>query len=194
MDLHIQEEAPQDLEDYGRVSIAFTVDRVLESVQQGYNGLEGIALVEKRLETPYVKDIDAYDGSPERWRRRWDLSNWGILSGYIDGERVGGAVVAYNTDGVNTLEGRSDLAALWDFRVRPDLRGRGIGVRLFERAESWAAARGCRLFKVETQNNNVAACRFYAARGCHLGLINRYAYEELPQETELTWYKELNGV
>ena len=191
MDLEIREEAPNDLEDYGRVPIAFTVDRVLQPVLRGSNGLGGVALVERQVEPPYVKDYDA-DGGPERWRR-WDLGNWGILSGYIDGERAGGAVVAYNTDGVNALEGRGDLAALWDIRVRPDLRGRGIGGRLFERAEGWAAARGCRLFKVETHNNNVAACRFYAARGCRLGLIHRYAYEELPQETELTWYKELNG-
>ena len=53
---------------------------------------------------------------------------------------------------------------------------------------------GCKQLKIEAQNNNVPACRFYAARGCHLGAIDRYAYAHNPRladETMLIWYLEL---
>ena len=51
--------------------------------------------------------------------------------------------------------------------------------------------RKCRTMKVETQNINVPACRLYAKHGFALGVINRHAYAELPDEVELTWYKRL---
>ena len=89
------------------------------------------------------------------------------------------------------LEGRKDLAVLWDIRVVPERRGCGVGAALFARAERWAAERGARRLKIETQNVNVAACRFYASRGCHLGAIHRFAYRDLPDETQLLWYKDL---
>ena len=64
----------------------------------------------------------------------------------------------------------------------------------FCRAAEWAKAGGCSQLKVETQNINVAACKFYASRGCHLGAINRYGYvncEEAKHEVMLLWYVEL---
>jgi GNAT superfamily N-acetyltransferase len=60
---------------------------------------------------------------------------------------------------------RSDLAVLWDIRVQPERRGRGVGKALFYASVDWACRRGCRQLKVETQNVNVAACRFYASQG-----------------------------
>lgn len=45
--------------------------------------------------------------------------------------------------------------------------------------------------KIETQNTNAPACRFYARRGCVLRAIRRFAYPLLPNEVELLWYKEL---
>lgn len=47
------------------------------------------------------------------------------------------------------------------------------------------------MIKVETQNINVPACRLYSKCGCVLGLMNRNAYEEFPDEVELLWCKEL---
>jgi hypothetical protein len=52
-------------------------------------------------------------------------------------------------------------------------------------------ARECRQLKVETQNINVPACRFYARQGCVLGVIDRFAYPTLPDEVQLLWYKDL---
>jgi hypothetical protein len=55
----------------------------------------------------------------------------------------------------------------------------------------WAQKRNCRLLKADTQNINVPACRLYSKLGCVLGVINRYAYVDFPDEVELVWYKEL---
>jgi GNAT superfamily N-acetyltransferase len=90
------------------------------------------------------------------------------------------------------LEGRSDLAVLWDIRVADDVRSRGVGTRLFSAAAEWAQSRGCSSLKIETQNINVPACGFYARMGCTLGAINRFAYTDLPDEVQLVWYRHLN--
>ena len=66
-------------------------------------------------------------------------------------------------------------------------RGRVAGRALFEAATRGARQRGCRLLLIETQNVNVPACRFYAAQGCTLGAIDRFAYADLPDETQLIW-------
>jgi GNAT superfamily N-acetyltransferase len=89
------------------------------------------------------------------------------------------------------LEGRNDLAVLWDIRVAPEFRGQNIGSTLFAAAQAWALARGARQLKVETQNINVPACRFYARQGCVLRAIERLAYPELPDEIQMLWYKDL---
>jgi GNAT superfamily N-acetyltransferase len=89
---------------------------------------------------------------------------------------------------------REDVAALWDIRVHPDERRRGIGSKLFEYAADWARRKGCRQLKIETQSVNVPACRFYAKQGCQLGAIHRYGYAGCPDvahEVMLLWYLEL---
>ncbi len=45
--------------------------------------------------------------------------------------------------------------------------------------------------KIETQNNNMGACCFYHAQGCILTAIHRFAYRELPEETQLIWHKPI---
>jgi GNAT superfamily N-acetyltransferase len=71
------------------------------------------------------------------------------------------------------------------------LRGGGVGSLLFGAVEDWARRRGCAQLKIETQNINVPACHFYARMACTLGSIDRHAYPELPEETQLVWYKDL---
>lgn len=176
------------LREYGAVPIAFEVRAVFDVAERG----GGFVLTERALDTPYVKDYDAVRGEePSRWAERFDVSGWGVLAARAGGRRVGGAVLAFDTPGLDMLEGRSDLAVLWDIRVSPEARGRGVGAALFAAAEAWARARGCRRLKVETQNINVPACRFYARRGCALTAVRRDAYPGLPGEVQLLWCKEL---
>jgi GNAT superfamily N-acetyltransferase len=195
MSLDIRHEVctPGVLGEHGRISIAFVVDRILE-VTLAEGGLGGMSLTETPVADPYVKDYDAIAGEgPARWAERFDISHWGMTGAYRDGVRVGGAVIAFRTAGLCMLGGRDDLAVLWDIRVAPGQRGAGAGSALFRAAEGWAGARGCRLLKIETQNVNTAACRFYQKMGCTLGAIDRFAYPELPGEVQLLWWKALQA-
>ena len=186
--VEVTEEPASALADFARIPISFEVRSVLDVADDA----GGFALTERGLPIPWVKDYDAIGGEgPTRWALRFDVSNWGFLAARVDGRLVGAAAIAFDTPGVDMLEGRRDLAVLWDLRVAPDTRGQGVGSALFRAAEAWARARGCTQLKIETQNINVPACRFYAARGCMLGAANRSAYPGLPDEIQLLWYKTL---
>jgi GNAT superfamily N-acetyltransferase len=177
------------LRSYAPIPIAFEVRSIVEINDNDWT------LSERTIDIPWIKDYDDFtDERPPRWLERFDLSNWGLLVAWIDGRRVGGAVVAFDTPGVNMLEGRNDLAVLWDIRVAPEARGSGVGSALFAAVEGWARERGCRELKIETQNINVGACRFYERQGCRLGAVNRHAYPELPDEVQMLWYKDLPDV
>lgn len=188
MAVDVREESAAALPELARIPIWFEVRSVLDVADDA----GGFDLSERSLDAPWVKDYDAIGGEgPTSWADRFDLSRWGFLSARVDGRMVGAAAVAFDTPGVDMLEGRRDLAVLWDLRVAPDARGQGVGSALFRAAEEWARARGCTRLKIETQNVNVPACSFYAAQGCVLGAANRSAYPALPDEIQLLWYKEL---
>lgn len=188
MKIEIVEAPIASVADLARVPIAFTVDRVLDIEERD----DGFVLTGRTLDAPWVKDYDAIPGEgPASLAVRFDLSRWGLIVARTDGRLVGGAVIAFDTPGVDMLRGRRDLAVLWDLRVAPEVRERGVGAALFRAAEAWAAARGCTALEVETQNINAAACRFYARMGCALVSIDRHAYPALPHEIQLIWRKEL---
>ena len=189
----IREEPPTlaTLQEYGKVSIAFLVESRFR-VAAIHNGLGGWLLTEEAVEHPWVKDYDARDGEgPSRWGSRFDISNWGVLSVFQGAKRVGGAVIAFDTRGIVMLEESHALAVLWDIRVRPENRRNGIGSLLFPHVVSWARSRRCTHLKVETQDINVPACKFYARMGCELRAIHADAYPELPDESQLLWYRRL---
>jgi ribosomal protein S18 acetylase RimI-like enzyme len=185
--IDIIEETMSSLAAHAAIPIAFRVERVLDVTPSA----EGFSTVERTLDSTYVKDYDVIE-HPRDWLR-FDTSKWGLLAAYSDRQRVGGAIVALDTPGVDLLEGRSDLAVLWDIRVVPDRRGHGIGTALFRAAEAFAAARGCSDLKTETQNTNVPACRFYQRQGCVLRTVNRFSYPALPDEIQLIWMKSLRS-
>jgi GNAT superfamily N-acetyltransferase len=186
MNIEVIEE-PVDLAEYAAIPIAFEVRERFDVVSE----TDGTVRLEaRRVAVPYVKDYDEVN-HPNGWTERFDLSNWGFFSAFSGGQRVGRAAVAWKTPSLELLEGRSDLAEVWDIRVAPSARRRGVGSALFDAAVTWASVRGCRQLEVETQNVNVPACRFYARRGCVLRAAHRGAYPELPDEIQLLWFKNL---
>jgi len=175
---------------HGMVSIAFTVDRVVDLTTLAV-GSNPAGMQDSPVAVPYLKDYDAVQSNdPSSWPLRFDLTNWGLLGAYDGTRRIGGAVLAYDTPGFDLLSQEHD-ALLWDLRVTPDHRGRGVGTALFAAVESWARRRECHRLLVETQDSNPRACRFYAARGCTLVRITRGAYVDFPAETQLLWAKSL---
>jgi GNAT superfamily N-acetyltransferase len=186
--IEIIEESSADLSGYERVPIAFEVRSRYEV--NAMSGGGGFQLVEKPA-GPFIKDYDAHE-RPATLTKRFDLSNWGFFAAFNAGMRVGGAIVAWNTHGVEMLEGRDDIVCLWDIRVLPDQRGYGIGRQLFAFVETWAKHRRCTLLKVETQDINVPACKFYENLGCELLAVDENAYPDELNEIQLLWYKRLS--
>jgi GNAT superfamily N-acetyltransferase len=190
--VQITEVQVTELDEYASISIAFEVPVVFDVLEQG-GDVSDVVLSERVLGAPYVKDYDSIKGdAPNEWPIRFDVSNWGFLVAHIDGRRVGGAAIAFDTPGVDMLDGRRDVAVLWDIRIAAEARRAGVGSALFRRVEAWARVRGCRRLEIETQNINVPACRFYARQGCTLGAVNRSAYPDLPNEIQLIWFKDLS--
>ena len=191
MPVKIIEVGSERLWEYASIPSKVKVTQRLE-VDLVQGGLGGMLLNLVTVEKPYIKDYDAYGEIPTDWTRKFEVSNWGLFLAK-EGERLcGGAAVAFNTPGVNMLEERSDLAVLWDIRVVP--ASRGAGIPLFRYAAEWSRKHGCRQMKIETQNVNVPACRFYQRMGCSLGEIRRFGYAAVPEvagEVMLNWYLDL---
>ena len=190
--LAVRPESIADLDRHGEISIEFEV-RTIFDVELLEGGIGGVLLTEQTVEDPWVKDYDAADGGPARWASRFDVGSWGLLGAYEGDRRVGGAVIAFDAPNLHMLRGRRDLAVLWDLRVAPGDRGAGAGAALFESAVAWALERGCRGLEVETQQINVGACRFYHRMGCSLAAVDRFAYADLPDETQLIWHRDLDA-
>lgn len=183
-------EAPLSrLAELAEVSIAFESSSVLE-IAPADGG--AFTLREISLEAPLSKDYDLLpDNHPRDWLQRFDTRNWGLLFAVEAGRKLGAAVIAFQTPAVEMLEGRADLAVLWDIRVQPGWRGKGIGNALFQAVLEWAKKRVCTELKIETQNNNPAAVRFYIKQGCELRRVVDNAYPGLPGEQMLLLYKRL---
>jgi ribosomal protein S18 acetylase RimI-like enzyme len=208
--IEITEAGPSDLEAYGAVPTAFTVDALfaVHDPAPGTRAGGGAArLVHRPVARPYVKDYDAAPGlAPQAWPARFDVSSWGVLvARAAGGERIGGAVVVPEARTVLDVDGLEydvgdDAAVLWDLRVAPAWRrrpgsgGGGVGSTLFRAACAWAHARGATTLLIETQSTNVPACRFYARHGCTLVAARRGMYPApLDAEVQLVWRRPLPG-
>ena len=188
MNIAIRLETANDLQGYAQVPMVLTVrSRYRAELVDG--GLGGWTLNEEPVYPPYDRDDSELD-SPTRWLRH-DISNWAFFAAYEGQHRVGGAIVAWNSPGLHMLEARTDLAVLWDIRVRREYRRSGIGSQLFDKCAEWARRKECSRLKIETQDINVAACRFYAAKGCELRGIHHGMYSEYPNDVQFLWYLNL---
>ena len=189
MSITIKEVTKGQLKEYAQIPMWFKVMSKYE-LEKINGGLGGILLKEVPVEE-YVKDLGEYD-KPLEWGQEFDISNWGIFIAYDRDIPIGGATLVYNTEGVNMLDNRKDMTVLWDIRVAPEYKSRGVGTQLFSYAKEWSVRHNCKQMKIETQNNNVLACKFYAKQGARLGQINEYAYYgEDDDEVMLIWYLDL---
>jgi ribosomal protein S18 acetylase RimI-like enzyme len=191
MSLTIVEEPPHRLAEYAQVPIAFAVTESFD--EQGIAALlRGEQADPIAVPSPYWKDYDAYQGGrPTDWPTRFDVSRWTQLAAFDGARRVGGAVVIIDDPTIDLLRDRPGCALLWDLRVAPEVRGRGIGSALLLAGEDSARRRGARSLRVETQQVNVPACRLYQRHGFRLDRATPRVYVELPDEVQLLWLKAL---
>ena len=187
----VVEEATTDLREYSQIPIAFEVREVVDVVETPH-GRNRFSLTLRAIDSPYEKDYDVL-APPAAWPSQFDLSHWRFFAARVGGERVGGAAVVLRAPDVQMLQGRADVAILWDIRVAKNARRHGVGAALMENVEAWSVAHGARWLEVETQNINVPACRFYEQIGFELREVNRSAYVTLPGEIQLIWGEKLDG-
>lgn len=67
-----------------------------------------------------------------------------------------------------------------DLEVAAAHRGQGVGTALIQKAIQWAKDRSLAGVRLETQDNNLMACRFYLKHGFQIGGVNYLRYHILP--------------
>lgn len=105
-----------------------------------------------------------------------------IYFAYKAGALAGQIILVRNWNGYAYIE---------DIRVGARYRRQGIARRLLTTAVEWARRKGLPGLMLETQNNNVAACRLYEQFGFRLQGFDQYLYKGLEPGTEeiaLYWY------
>jgi GNAT superfamily N-acetyltransferase len=192
MSAKIKKIGPGSYSRYAEIDPSYVVSSVLKFIPKD-RGLGGFKFLEEDVTKPYPKGADDPAESPASWPPRQEPGEFAVFIAEDGDVAVGGAAVVINPTGAFLLERRDALAGLWDIRVRPDRRGTGVGSQLLLHAADWAKRKGCTQLRVECQNVNVAACRFYS-KHCVLGGVERYGYAACPgvaHETMLLWYRDL---
>ena len=192
MAISVREISRDRYPEYAEIDSSYEVASVLKVIPKD-KGLGGLQFVEEAVAQPYRKGADGPEDSPSSWPPRQEPGEFVAFLAMEDALPVGGAAVIVNPAGAFLFERRDALAGLWDIRVRPDHRRRGVGSQLLLHAADWAKTRGCAQLRVECQNVNVAACRFYA-KHCTLGGVERYGYAacaDVAHEAMLLWYRAL---
>lgn len=80
------------------------------------------------------------------------------------------------------------FAYIEELTVDTEFRGKGVGRALMIRAIEWAKQHNFPGLTLETQDNNVPACRFYEKCGFVLGGFDLYAYKKLDNASEIALY------
>ena len=127
---------------------------------------------------PYEKilSVDAED-----YTTFIDNSEKVIFFADVDGQPVGQ---------IKMVPWWNKFAYVEELAVETDFRGKGIGRALMTRAIEWARHQNFPGITLETQDNNVPACKLYEKCGFVLSGFDLYAYRNFDQahEIALYWY------
>ena len=174
VEITIQEIGPHTLQDVNQCDGTFAIDSkmVLHAEKNVITyTMDSVAQYNKRYP---IEEMDAstYVSNPNRT----------IFFAYIDGELAGQ---------IRVIKYWNAYAYIADIVVDVRYRKQGVGKALIERAIAWAKSGGFPGMMLETQNNNVAACRLYESCGFVLGGFDGYLYKGLNRtmdEIALYWY------
>ncbi|MBX3081443.1 MAG: GNAT family N-acetyltransferase [Anaerolineae bacterium] len=173
-----------DIEKLPSIRPTYKSNSILAVEHQGEGITRGWQLTERPLQQPFDKgtlyDFDEENQANIRERLLHPDDTYqrvadyeGLLVGLLDVE-----IHYWN----NTL-------FVWNLMVDLDYRNNGIGRRLWHRARDFAKQIGVRAIMIETQNTNVAACRFYERMGCQIVGLNEALYDNAEgiEEIALFW-------
>lgn len=132
---------------------------------------------EELYEQPYMKaypnddwDCVAYINNPDK----------AIFLSYSGTECVGQIVLKRDWNRYAFIE---------DICVAKAARGKGVGSALIQKAIEWAPNSDLRGLALETQDNNLLACRFYAKCSFVIGAVNTMLYRNFDNsEFAIFWY------
>jgi len=164
----------EHLQDVNRCDSTFTVAlKLILNTQNGEIGYRIVSIPPYQKRYPVdVLDAITYIDNPDKV----------IFLAYLDGQIAGQIRVGRYWNRYAYIE---------DIVVDPPFRKQGVGRALLEQAIAWVKARGFPGIMLETQNNNVAACRLYERMGMQLGGFDKYLYKGITPDTEeiaLYWY------
>ena len=152
---------------------AFRVDCELVLALQG--GLLSYRVVSV---PPYEKRYPAQQPAPEVKR----LTQPASFLAYVDDEMAGQIVISEHWTGFANLD---------HIAVESEFRRRGVGSALLERATAWSTENALHGVRVETQSNNIAACKLYERGGFRLRGFDQDLYRGFgaqQNETAMFWY------
>jgi GNAT superfamily N-acetyltransferase len=185
----------EQLRDYSSIPNYFQVNKVF-LVEPIYSGLKGLKFNLVEVE-PYTKWKEQPDDSsnPLNWARTFDISCWGIFVAYDGDTPVGGVAVGSDAPiGFEAYFEDKNSATLWDIRVHPDWRLKGVASKLFNQVLDWARKMGFKRLRMEVTSHNVPMCRFMVKHKSSLAAVHLHGYETEPdvsEESMLIWYYDL---
>ncbi len=174
MKISIDEINPSNFKDVnqcdGEFIIASKLVLSLEHGQIHYSTIE-VPVTRKRYGRD-ERDYSEYVSTPDRV----------VYLAYMDGQIAGQLVLRKNWNGFAYIE---------DITVDIRFRRKGIGQALISQAEEWARCHKLVGIMLETQDNNVPACKFYESCGFQMRGFDSYLYkgiERVRDEVALYWY------
>lgn len=114
--------------------------------------------------------------------------NKAIYLAYVDG-RIAGRIVLHKN--------WNNYAYLDDIVVDINFRRLGLGRALIAQAKQWARDNRLPGLMLETQNNNLQACRFYESCGFKIGGFDNHLYKAANPDTDevaIFWYYIFGGM
>lgn len=128
---------------------------------------------------PYEKILSV---DPEDYTTFIDNPQKVIFFAYVDGNATGQ---------IKMVPWWNKFAYVEELVVDTEFRGKGVGHALMMRAIEWAKRQHFPGITLETQDNNVPACKLYEKCGFVLGGFDLYVYRNFPEnqgEIGLYWY------
>ncbi|MGY4816947.1 GNAT family N-acetyltransferase [Pseudomonas chlororaphis subsp. piscium] len=133
--------------------------------------------------TPYRK---CYGIDPEEFSSYRDATDSAVFMAYLDDEPVGHLVVSTNWNGYAHID---------ELAVHAPARRHGVAKALLDVAQFWSRKKKLPGIMLETQNNNLGACRLYERCGYVVGGIDHLRYRGIDPttaEVAIFWYRLFN--
>jgi len=128
---------------------------------------------------PYLKN---YGIDSEEFCHYRDAADGTVLVAWLDEDPVGHIVISKHWNG---------FAHIYELAVDTAMRRSGVAGKLLDVARFWARKHELPGIMLETQNNNLAACRLYERYGFVVGGVDHLRYRAIDpstRESAIFWY------